>query len=291
MASIPGYLKERIMEARLTKKEGEIAEYILNNPSTTCFMSTSDLAKKLGTSNTSVNRASKALGYRVFSDLQAELQNWLTQYTAQPDYQLSLNQRLDNISGSGGNISNSFNQYLSLTCENLQNILQKNSAANIERVVDILIGSRTIYVHGYRGTSSIADKLVFLLRMITSSVVGCIREDEVTIIEKTHEVTPNDCIVVFSFNRYYRITSQIIEISKTRGARIILITDRITAPFTQDADETLVVDVNSMSFFNSNIPVLFLVELICTRMAILDSERSRERLDMIEPYLSKTLMR
>ena len=88
-------LKERVIRAKLTKKESDIAEFILNNLNRVCFMSTSDLAKELNTSNTSVNRTAKALGYKVFNDLQKEIQDYVSRQVSSTDrYRLPLTQRI-----------------------------------------------------------------------------------------------------------------------------------------------------------------------------------------------------
>jgi len=49
------------------------------------------------------------------------------------------------------------------------------------------------------------------------------------------------------------IGNKLAMIFKERSTKLILITDRATAPFSQYADELVVVDVVSLSFFNSNI--------------------------------------
>lgn len=281
-------LKERVIRAKLTKKESDIAEFILNNLNRVCFMSTSDLAKELNTSNTSVNRTAKALGYKVFNDLQKEIQDYVSRQASSTDrYRLPLTQRIlkpDNNELSGGNL---VAKHYEIANGNIMNVLSKNSPEKIDRVVDILATSKHKYISGYRGTADLANRFGFLLKLIFENVILVTGED-IDNIETVMDIGKDDCIVIFSFNRYKKNALDIITIIKERKAKLILITDRVTAPFSQYADELLIVDVESLSFFNSNVAPMFLLELICTKLAVRLEDRTKERLDILEPYINRT---
>ncbi|MEG2143865.1 MAG: MurR/RpiR family transcriptional regulator [Oscillospiraceae bacterium] len=280
-------LKEKIIHATLTKKESEIAEYILNNVSVVCFMTTSELAKKLDTSNTSVNRTAKALGYVVFANLQKELQGFVAYQAAQPDrYMLPPNQRIDLEAaqmGKGDIGARNFD----LVIANITNVLYKNPEEKLDNVVKLMAGSRRCYINGYRGTADIANKLAFLMSLIVSNTVVSTRED-VTSVEKLLDSGPSDCAVIITFNRYSQNAANIISLAHERGCKIILITDRATAPFSQLADELLIVDVSGISYFNSNVAALFLIELLCAKLALYCGDSAHERLAEIEPFLRMT---
>lgn len=281
-------LKERIIKAKLTKKESDIAEYVLYNASKVCFMSASDLAKELNTSNTSVNRMAKALGYKVFNDLQKEIQEHVSyQADISDEFRLPLQQRIVRVDDNEYSEKNLITRHFELASSNIMSILSKNTPEKIDRVVEILAASNHRYISGYRGTASLADKFGFLLSLIVGNVILVIGED-INNIEKVMDIEADDCIVMISFNRYRKNALDIINICKERSAKLILITDRATAPFSQYADELLIVDVASLSFFNSNVSPIFLLELICTKLVLRLDERAKERLNILEPYINKT---
>jgi DNA-binding MurR/RpiR family transcriptional regulator len=280
-------LKEKIIRARLTKKEGEIAEYILNQVNTACFLSASDLAKELNTSNTSVNRMAKALGYGSFGDLQKELQQHVSRQADQSDrYMLPMTRRIEAAGDGTGTNGELIKRQYELISQSLLSVATKNTSDRIDRVVELLARSRCRYISGYRGTAALASKMGFLLHLVIGNV-PVIPDGNVNAIEAVMDIGPEDCILVFSFNRYSKSAAEVIEASRQRGARIILITDRATAPFAQFADELLIVDVTSTSYFNSNVAALFLVELICSKLALLLGESARKRLSALEPYINK----
>lgn len=281
-------LKERIVKAKLTKKESNIAEYILYNISKVCFMSTSELAKELGTSNTSVNRTAKALGYNVFNDLQKEIRKYVSNQADTSDkFHLPPQQRMMDIDTDQYSEKNLVTQWFELVSNNLMSVLSKNTIDKFDRVVDILANSNHRYISGHRGTASLAYKFEFLLSLIVGNVVLVAGED-IDNIEKVLDIGADDCIVMLSFNRYRMNALDIIKICKERSAKLILITDRATAPFNQYADELLIVDVGSLSFFNSNVAPMFLLELICTMLAVRLDGHAKERLNILEPYINKT---
>lgn len=281
-------LKERIIRSKLTKKESAIAEYVLYNISKACFMSASDLAKELNTSNTSVNRMAKALGYKGFNELQKDIQEYIaSQADSHDKFRLPPNQRIVKVDDREFSEENLVTKYFELTTSNIMSVLSKNSLDRIERIADILASSNHKYISGYRGTADLANKLGFLLNLITENVILATSEDFDNI-EKVMNIREDDCIVIISFNRYKKNALDIINISKERLAKLILITDRATAPFAQYADELLIVDVASMSFFNSNVAPMFLLELICTILALKLDERAKKRLNMLEPYMNRT---
>lgn len=63
---LPAAFSQRIKSTPLTAKEALVAEYILNNFLSVCYVSTSELARILGVSDATVSRTSKVLGYRSF---------------------------------------------------------------------------------------------------------------------------------------------------------------------------------------------------------------------------------
>lgn len=66
-------LREIIHNATLTKTQQMIAEYILDNSADACFMTSTEIAAKLGVSESSVIRFSRSLGFSGFMDFQKSL--------------------------------------------------------------------------------------------------------------------------------------------------------------------------------------------------------------------------
>ena len=73
-------MKELLHSAHLTKTQRIIAEYVLDNASEACFMTSTEIALKLGVSESSVIRFSRTIGFDGFMDFQKALRKDYQQY-------------------------------------------------------------------------------------------------------------------------------------------------------------------------------------------------------------------
>ena len=71
------------------------------------------------------------------------------------------------------------------------------------------------------------------------------------------------------------------------GAKIILITDKASSPLAQYATQILTVSVDSNTFFNSYVAVLFTMELLCSFISKKMGYSTEAKLELIDKYLSK----
>lgn len=275
--------KNRVAKARLTSKEAAIAEFILNNTSKVCFYSAKDLARVINTSDATVNRMARALGYNAYSSLQKELQNTISENV---DFvQTILGSPLERlITQETTPLNNSTNsQFLDLMFNNIRSVFIKNTDEKIDSVIHLLENSEHKYIAGQRPTADIANKLGFLLRMIIDKVVVL---TDACIFERLLDINEKDCLFIIDFDPYSLLAKQTMEYAKARNAKIILMTDRTTSNHGYLADELLVVDVFGMSFFNSNVAPFFLMEFICTKLANSRKVSTKQRLNILEPYFT-----
>ena len=66
-------IRDIIHNSNLTKTQRMIAKYILDNYSDVCFMTSTEIAEKLGVSESSVVRFSRSLGFTGFVEFQKSL--------------------------------------------------------------------------------------------------------------------------------------------------------------------------------------------------------------------------
>lgn len=281
---LPAAFSQRIKSTPLTAKEALVAEYILNNFLSVCYVSTSELARILGVSDATVSRTSKVLGYRSFLDLQKEIQSFVSQkadYTQRgffpPIERLHTHQSLDAK-------ENIVAQFSTLTYKNLQSVLEKNPEESIHAAADLLCSCRIKYIAGRRPTAPIAEKFSFLMRMVVPGVVSA--TGSVTF-EQLLDISPEDCLFVIDFNPYGGEVRRWIDLAHSRGAKIILLTDKPSTPFSDFTDVLLLADIYSVSFFNSNVSATFLLELLVSLVADQMDETATKRLDLLNPYFER----
>ena len=69
-------------------------------------------------------------------------------------------------------------------------------------------------------------------------------------------------------------------------ATIIVLTDTPTAPLARYADYLFTNSVDSLAFFNSQIPALFTAELLCTYICKKIGNKNEEKLRLIDRFTS-----
>lgn len=278
---LPATIAQRIKAKPLTAKESLVAEYILNHFNSVCYVSTSELARILHVSDATVSRTSKALGYPSFLALQKEVRSFVLERADYPQRgffppaeRLQTHQSLDGK-------EDVFQQFSALTCKNLQSVLEKNSEETIRAAADLLADSQVKFIVGRRPTAALASKFAFLLRMIIPRVVEA--TGSVTV-EQMLDIGPGDCLFMINFNPYGAYAERWLRSARERGAKVILLTDRPSAPHAGLADILLLTDVYSVSFFNSNVGAMFLLELLVSLIADREGAAATKRLGTLNPY-------
>ena len=87
--------------------------------------------------------------------------------------------------------------------------------------------------------------------------------DSLNTFDYLSDISKRDCLIAISYPRYSKLTQLAAEMASRAGAAVIVLTDTPTAPLAQYA--TLIYQQCGFSdFFNSQIPALFIAELLCT---------------------------
>ena len=245
-----GKLEQRIQSAHLTRTEKVIADYFLEHSGSLYFLTAKDIALALGVSDTSVIRLCRTLGYRGFRELQESLRSELSQVIEREKYVIPQHQVPDKLQKYQD--LSSF-QCLQFAVDCLQETYRKNDPEKYGQIVRILLESEHIFVSGFRGLAGPARHLGILL----------------------------------GAERYSRMTCVLAEMAHNAGCRLIVITDKLTAPFAGDADIVLLADLSSPSPTNSYIGVNFLIEAIAFEFSRTLGVYPQQRLSRLDAYLSE----
>ena len=106
-------------------------------------------------------------------------------------------------------------------------------------------------------------------------------------LEKLLDYGPHDCVILLGAERYSRMTCVLAEMAHNAGCRLIVITDKLTAPFAGDADIVLLADLSSPTPTNSYIGVNFLIEVIAFEFSRTLGVYPQQRLSRLDAYLSE----
>lgn len=254
-------LRETIRNANLTKTQKMIAKYILDHSADACFMTSTEIALKLGVSESSVIRFSRSLGYSGFMDFQKALRK---------DYQdkvLSISssitvpsQRIAKRAKLNDN-AEYLKRHLKNSAKNLESIFVNNTIQTFEEAADTIIGSKHKYIVCSRGNSCLGDYFLLYLKHMVPNV-EMTNATPISPIDHICNISKDDCLIIFSFPRYSSMDKLTAKMAQEAGAKIIVITDKPSALLSEYALVLLTAPVNSNNFFNSMVAPQFVAEAL-----------------------------
>lgn len=278
-------IRELIHQSNLTKTQMLIANYVLDNSSDACFMTSTDIALALNVSESSVIRFSRSLGFQGFMDFQKNLRK---------EYQDSIfsisstitvpSQRMAKKSKIETN-NNYINTHCKNAVQNIETCLVNNKQSAFEEAADVVTSSKRKYIVASRGNACLGDFLLLYLKHMVPGV-ELTNSFSASPIDHMCNISKDDCVIVFSFPRYSSIDKLAVEMSAKAGARIIVVTDKPSALLSQYATVLLTAPVNSNTFFNCMTGAQFVTELLCDAI----SHRVRgieKRLQKIDKYIGE----
>ncbi len=227
----------------LSATNKKIADYVSSSYDEVVFLSASDLAQQLKTSEAAVVRFSQALGYTGFPDLKRELVSY---YREQTTPARKVMRYLDNLTPDG-----SFYQSLvQREMEYLKDSIHTISIEVLWKAVDALCSASHRYVYSTGVNMGLGHYLTYRLnrfRLKTSSESYSGKE----VFEKMPQFTSNDVIVNYGFYQPNREHTVLMRYLRDRGIPNILITDSAVPPMVQDADLVLYARRGPFGVFHS----------------------------------------
>ena len=277
--------QDLIKNTTLTKKESQIADYVLNNFREVCFMTSTELAEKLQISHSSVIRFTKDLDYSGYTEFQrairAQYNDYIDNHSDAPTIPtVKLTQSLEKLTGASIREA-----VYETTCNNLQSVIMHSPSDLFENASDAIIAAQSKYIVGSRGCAASSAFLSIILKdtlpMVFAEPAGIMNT-----FDFLSDISRKDCLIAISYPRYSKLTYLAVEMAAKAKATIIVLTDTPTAPLARYADYLLTNSVDSLAFFNSQIPALFTAELLCTYICKKIGNKNEEKLRLIDRFTS-----
>ena len=274
---------ELCKNVKLTKSEKAMADYILANFREVCFLTSTELAEKVGSSHSSVIRFSKDLGFSGFSALQQELRRQYDAYLADHDEVLTvpvekLGQSLAKLSKD--NISEAL---LDTVRNNLHYTMLNNSNEAMEKAAKVIVDARMKFIVGHRGCAGVASFLQIILRDTLPGVFAN-ESNSLNAFDFLVDINEDDVLIVVSFPRYNKQARLSAQLAHEAGATVIVITDTPTAPIAEYADHIILTAVDSLTFFNSQVAPMFAAEMLCSYVCKIVGANNEERLKLVDKF-------
>ena len=260
--------------AGFSKGQRQIAKFILENYDKAAFMTAGKLGKAVGVSESTVVRFAAALGYDGYPGMRRALQDMIRN-------RLTSVQRIE-VSKGMIDDQNVLGDVLASDMEKIQATLDTTDRDEFDRAVDAILNAKNIYIVGMRSASALASFMGFYLNLIVENVrlVGDMATSE--IYEQILRIREDDLFIGISYPRYSRRTFNAMKFAKSEGARVIGITDGTASPFVGIADINLFAKSDMVSFLDSLVAPLSLINALIVAVGVRSSESLSETFKRLE---------
>ena len=250
---------------RLSPAQRLIAHYLVDNPREALFLSSTELAERVGVSQPSVTRFAIALGYEGYGELKDRIRGMVLEsdeVESRNSYQMAVDTEIRNLAT------------LKATLTDPKPLIQLGEA---------LASSTPLVVMGLRASAPLASYFSFFCAKVHPDVrtvtgAGTIGADQLNQAVQAGA----DWMIVFLLPRYPRETLELTSWAHNSGLRIAVVTDSAQAPVSQIADTVLTAAVGTELVFDSQAGPMLVATALLEAMSDANPSRSQTRLQNFE---------
>lgn len=263
----PGTLEERVAARRdsLSAAERKVARYLAAHPEKVAFASAAELGQLTETSDATVIRTIKSLGYDGLPALKDNLRDNIRERLT-PAGRMS--HRLDTL---GSEPQSMITQVLSASAELLEEAKRTIRPEAFADAVKLIAAARETFVLGIGALGTFADYLAVRLNRMRSrarstSASGAQLADEL------FPLTKDDVLVVIVFTWFPHDIEVALEYASSVGAKVVLITDTLGEALAEWTTVTISAPAGDTSAFRLQANTLAIVEALALAIAAQDRE-------------------
>ncbi len=260
------YIQDRIDE--FSRSQKDVARYIVDHLDEAAFLTAEELARRAGTSSSTVVRFSQALGFEGYPELQASA---IEEYRATVGGEDSGGRMLFSFDHS------EFEASLGTDHANLEETARKLDQAQIDEAVSALSKASQVVVVGTDQMAFFASYLRHTLSLLD------IRAEIVTStagpsLQRLGRVDEETLLITLSSGRSHALLARAMKLAGHRGAKTLAIADATLSDAVKKADMSLYYSSNSPSFLRSNTALMALVHALAYGVYSQSEEEHSERI-------------
>jgi DNA-binding MurR/RpiR family transcriptional regulator len=248
----------------------KVADYILRDPLQAATLNIHELGASTGASTAAVHRFAKAMGFDGFIGLRhallSNLRGWVSKGVETGDAvedctdgQFSLNRQVRQAK------------------HNLDAIIDSNPPAVFDAMVEAMESARRLYIIGFGNSFHLAGLLGAFLIPFGNDITVVSNDGGIDI--TAHRIAPigaDDVLLALSLPPYTRETVHLVRYAKSKGTRILALTDAPISPLAELADHALYAPSAHPVLHNSKGALLSIIEALVAAIQL----RHQPRIDL-----------
>ena len=278
-AIIPAELLNNIERLYPSFSKGlqSVADYILHNPATFCFLPVQELARRANVSHATVLRFCKALGYSGFLEFSREVQqivqaglSSVNRFDLTKDYLDSPREK-----------QTMFATALDMEIQTLVATARSIPYEEIDRCVAMMLRADHIFIVGAMASCSLALHLEQTLSRATSNAY-LVPSWSAQAVAMLSRVTPQSLVIAVAFPRYPMLTLDFVKAARETNCSVIAITNSQHSPLAKLADRSLYVPVPMLSYIDLYAAPIAVCTGLILEYSSRDPQKTAEHLSMFD---------
>lgn len=253
------FSKLELASNRLTKTEKKIATYITEHPEEVLYQSITDLAAKIGVSETSTFRLCKTLGFEGYQGLKMNLAQSLS--IANNTNLHDVNQKI----ASDDDVDTQIQKLRSSCIASLNQTVNLLDNDTVIKAVDLLTNARSIGFFGVGSSNISAQEARRLFSRIRNNVLHTSDLHDQIIVASS--MGQQDLAMMISYSGSTKDPLEIMKILKERDVPVLLITRYDVSHATRYADLVLLCGANSAftgDSLSNRLSQMFIINVLYT---------------------------
>lgn len=257
-----------------SKSQRYLASYILEHYEKAAYMTAAKLGAAVNVSESTVVRFAIEIGFDGYPEMQKALQNYSRN-------RLTTLQRLDIANDRLGG-DNLLKNVLTQDMDRIRSTIDYVSPEDFDKAIDKIFAARNIYIFGAMSSNILARFLDNYLQIAFDNVTNVQPINSSGILQQLIHLDDRDVFISISFPRYSNNTLIATAYAKKCGANVISITDSPSSPLAEYADELLLAKSDMMSYADSLVAPLSLINAIIVAVGMRNNENLERNLTKLE---------
>lgn len=265
-----------------------IAMYIIDNPAEFGMKSIRDSATATGVSTNTLVRLAQKLGFESYNQLRAPFRAALTTNASNASTSQWINELYDR-----GGIEQIRADTVTSVIGNVTEALRQNEAEVIDEAADLILKAKSVYLMGTRAPYTLVHYLNYVGRMALPNLIVAPGHAN-SPVDEILNVEEDDLVLAVSITPFSRETIEACKIAKSRGAKLILMSDSTANSLPLKPDITLIAPVgtprNFDGFvgFDSFVGFFALSEWLLTAVVEKGAPDTKQRIQRFNQYRKET---
>ena len=248
-----------VAAGKLSATEADVANFFRDNREEVLVASAVELAEKIGTSDATVIRTAKALGFSGLDELRRLL-------VAELRASLSPAARLTRTLGSVQEGATPLSLTVKVHLQALERLQAEISPELFEAALERLASAERIFVFGLGPSSALADYFVIQFRRFGRDAAS-LTHSGLLLADGLHRLRAGDVLVVLAYSRVYQELDALLRCADELGIPVVLITDTLGLPLRKRVEMTLPVARGRTEGFSTHTATLGLIEALLIGIA------------------------